>query len=441
MSLAKIVIVGRPNVGKSSLFNWLLGRRVAIVDDQAGVTRDRLSRVMVEQDRYFELIDTGGIGIRDPDNLTDEIEHQIQVGMDQADAVLFVVDAQLGLHAFDHEIATRLRKLGKPVLCVVNKVDGPSHDAKAAEFAQLALPDQISVSTKADRQRDVLLDWIMSYVPLETAVLETPDMKVAIVGRRNVGKSTLVNALAQSDRMIVSEVPGTTRDSVDVRFELDGKAFVAIDTPGFRRRKSVRTNIDFYGTTRAYESIRRADVVLLMFDASEPVSQVDKQLAGYVEEHYRPGIFVVNKWDLYHGNVDSRDWVQYLRDEFRTMQHVPVAFITARDGKNVKRLINDAQRLFKQSQERVATSLLNDLVEQAVSRNPPPLVRNRRPKILYASQIDIQPPTLALVCNHPGAFSAQYRRYLTSFLRDALPFADIPIRLVFPVRRRTTHSK
>ena len=443
MALPQIVIAGRPNVGKSSLFNWLIGRRVAIVDDQPGVTRDRLTRIINEQDRYFELVDTGGIGMVDTDDLTAEIEHQIETGISLADALLFTVDARVGPHAFDQEIAARLRRFDKPILCVVNKVDSPSQEGMAREFHILGFDHLVDVSTKANRNRDAVLTWLVDHFPAvdpDTSV-DDPEMKIAIVGRRNVGKSTFVNSLVHEDRMIVSEVPGTTRDSVDVRFEMDGRAFVAIDTPGLRKSKSVRTDIEFYGLTRARESVRRSDVVLMFFDASEPISRVDKQLVGYIEEHYRPCIFVVNKWDLYHGSVDSEEWVKYLRDEFRTMQHVPIAFVTGKTGKNIHRLVNLSQRLFKQSRQRVTTGVLNSLLQSALDRNPPPLYRQRRPKVFFASQIDVQPPTVAVVCNYPEGFPATYRRYLLGTLRDELEFDEVPIRLFFQSRRERDDAK
>ena len=261
-------------------------------------------------------------------------------------------------------------------------------------------------------------------------------MKIAIVGRRNVGKSTFVNALVKTDRMIVSEVPGTTRDSVDVRFEMDGKSFVAIDTPGLRRRVSVKTDIDFYGLHRAKQSIRRADVVLLFFDAAEPLGRVDKQLCGYVDEHYKPCIFVVNKWDLYHGKVATEEWVEYLRKTFGSMWHVPIAFVTGQTGKNAKTLLNHAQMLFKQARDRITTGQLNALITKALQLNPPPLYRNRRPKIFYATQIGVQPPTIVLVCNDPAAFGKTYRRYLLGILRDQLAFGEVPIKLYLKRRDR-----
>ncbi|HEY6564280.1 MAG TPA: ribosome biogenesis GTPase Der, partial [Pirellulaceae bacterium] len=368
MPLPRFVIAGRPNVGKSSLFNWLVGTRVAIVDDQPGVTRDRITRIVQEDDRYLELIDTGGMGIRDVDDLTEEIERQIQIGIQEADAILLVVDVHEGLQPSDQEAAIRLRRLGKPVLLVVNKADGPSHDAAAEDFRRLGFPDLAVVSTKANRNRQSIWDWIVAHLPPEDegSPPSAPELKVAIVGRRNVGKSTFVNTLACSERMIVSEVPGTTRDSVDVRFELDGKVLIAIDTPGLRKSKSVRTDIDFYSTTRAHESIRRADVVLLFFDATEPVSRVDKKLCGYIEEHYKPSIFVVNKWDLYHDQVPSQEWVDYLRDEFRGMHHAPIAFITGQSGQNVKTLVNHTQMLHKQARSRISTGQLNTVIRAAV---------------------------------------------------------------------------
>ncbi|MEX1224904.1 MAG: GTPase, partial [Pirellulales bacterium] len=261
-----------------------------------------------------------------------------------------------------------------------------------------------------------------------------PEMKIAIVGRRNVGKSTFINTLTESDRVIVSEIPGTTRDSIDVRFELDGKRFVAIDTPGLRKGKSVKTDIDFYGTHRAQRSIRRADVVLMFFDASERISKVDKQLCEYISDNYKPCIFVVNKWDLLAKTMPTEKWVTYVRDNFRTMAYTPIAFITGQTGKNIKATLNHAQMLFKQARARISTGRLNKLVQAAVEHNPPPMHKTRRPKIYYATQVGGEPPTIVLFCNNPAAFSPTYRRYLLNVFRDNLPFAEVPIKLY--LRRR-----
>jgi GTP-binding protein len=236
--------------------------------------------------------------------------------------------------------------------------------------------------------------------------------------------------------MIVSEIPGTTRDSVDVRFEMDGKAFIAIDTPGVRKTKSVRTDVDFYGMHRAQRSIRRADVSLMFFDAAQRISRVDKQLCKYIADNFKPCIFVVNKWDLLAGKVATERWVSYLRDSFSTMWHVPIAFITGQAGKNVKALLNHAQMLFKQSRERITTGELNRLVQHAVERHPPPLFQNRRPKIYYATQVGVQPPTIVLMCNDPRAFAQDYRRYLMSVFRDQLSFGEVPIKLYLHRRTR-----
>ncbi len=436
MKVPQVVIVGRPNVGKSSILNWLAKRRLAIVDDMAGVTRDRMSFLMEEDGRFFELVDTGGMGIVDQDNLTTEVEGQISAGIESADVVLFVVDTQAGLAPLDQEVARRLRYIDKPIICVANKTDSDVVTSQADEFYRLGRGKLICCSTKANRNRQQLLDMILERLPppLQDQAVEVSEMKVAIVGRRNVGKSTFVNTLAKADRMIVSEVPGTTRDSVDVRFELDGKVFTAIDTPGLRKSKSVRTNIDFFGTHRAKRSVRRADVVLLFFDPSQRISKVDKQLAGYIAEQYKPCIFVVNKWDLYRNQMATERWVKYLRDTFRTMWHVPVAFVTATTGKNVKALLNHSQMLYKQSQSRVTTGQLNRLIRDAINHHPPPLHHHRRPKIYYATQVGTQPPTIVLMCNNPSGFSVSYRRYLLGVLRDQLTFGEVPIKMYLKKR-------
>lgn len=431
MGLPQVAIVGRPNVGKSSLFNWLVGKRLAIVDDMPGVTRDRLTYLMCVGERYFELVDTGGMGIEDTDNLTAHVEQQIEAAIDSASLILFVVDTRSGLVPLDYEVAKRLRYVDAPVVCVANKTDAASFDSQADEFYKLGLGKLIKASTLQNRGREELLQAILERLPEGSGGPPTaePVMKVAIVGRRNVGKSTFVNTLAKAERMIVSEVPGTTRDSVDVRFELDGKSFVAIDTPGLRRARSVTTDIDFYSTHRARRSIRRADLVLLFLDAAQPISKVDKQLADYIAENYKPCIFVVNKWDLYAGSMPTEKWVHYLHDTFRTMRYAPIAFITGKTGKNVKALLNHGQMLFKQSCQRVGTGDLNRLLRAAVEANPPPIVHNRRPKILYGTQVDVQPPTIVLVCSSPRDIGKDYQRYLLNVFRDRLPFGEVPIKL------------
>ncbi len=261
-------------------------------------------------------------------------------------------------------------------------------------------------------------------------------MKLAIVGRRNVGKSTFVNTLVKAERMITSEIPGTTRDSVDVRFELDGKAFVAIDTPGFRRRSSLRSDLDYYSTHRAERSIRRADVVLLFFDAAEPISRVEKQLCNYIAGQYKPCVFVVNKWDLLAGRVPAEQWVHQLRDAFRTMPYVPIAFITGRTGQNAQQMLDMAQGLFEQARRRVPTARLNRVLRIALERNPPPLYQQRLPRIYYGTQVAVQPPTLVLFCSQPGAFAEPYRRYLLNVFRQHLPLAEVPIKLYLRPRPR-----
>ena len=441
MGLPQVAIVGRPNVGKSSVFNWLAQKRLAIVDDQAGVTRDRLSYLMSHDDRYFELVDTGGIGCDDVDNLTEQIEEQIQTAIDSADVILFVVDTQTGAMPLDDEVAKRLRHVvDTPVLCVANKTDNESLDPSADAFYKLGRGRLVRTSVTQNRGRRPLLDLIVERLPESVDETVEPvsdtNAKIAIVGRRNVGKSTFINELAGTDRVIVSEIPGTTRDSVDVRFEVDGKIFTAIDTPGLRRRKSVKTDIDFYGLHRAQRSIRRADVVLMFFDASQRISKVDKQLCETIATQYKPCIFVVNKWDLNASSMLTDKWVQYLHDTFRTMPYVPIAFITAKTGKNVKTLVNHAQMLFKQSQSRASTANLNKILRSALEYNPPPLDHHHQSKIYYATQVSTCPPTIVMFCKNPKSFAAPYRRYLLRAMRDNLECGEVPIKLYLRSRDR-----
>ena len=307
MALPKVVIVGRPNVGKSSLLNWLAGRRISIVDDVAGVTRDRVGALAQagdeENPRFFELIDTGGVGMVDRDDLSDDVDRQIDTAMNEASVILFVVDIRDELMPLDEEVAQRLRYLKTPVILVMNKADYPEIDQRGGEFYKLGRGKPIPVSTQQNRNRKALLKLIDEHLPSGDEKRPADAvMKVAVVGRPNTGKSTFINTLAQAERMIVSERPGTTRDSVDVQFELDGLPFLAIDTAGVKRKAKIRESLDFYSIHRAERSIRRADVVLMFLDPTQGISRLDKQLADYIAKEYRPCIFTVNKWDLMVGD-------------------------------------------------------------------------------------------------------------------------------------------
>lgn len=446
MGIPKVAIAGRPNVGKSSLLNWLADRLISVVDPTAGVTRDRVTWIMHEDDRYFEIIDTGGIGIVDSDDLSEDIERHISMGIDEADVLLFVVDAKAGITPLDEEVARRLRRSSKPTMLVVNKCDSPRLDDEAVQFLQLADLPYVTTSVKANRGRDDLIDAIVEMLPPAEdqeqqqgdRMLAPADMRIAVVGRRNVGKSTFINQLAQCERVIVSEIPGTTRDSIDIRFEMDGRAFVAIDTPGVRKRKSLENDIEFYGLVRAQRSIRRADLVLMFFDATQTISRVDKQLVEEIGEHYKPCIFVINKWDrALEEKMTTEKWVKYLMNSFESMRHVPMAIITAKDGRNIRKLINLAQSVHKQANLRMSTARLNKAVRMAIERNQPPMRKNRRPKIYFASQIAGSPPTIVLKCNDSTLLDEAWKRYLLGFLREATPFQEVPIRLVLRGRGET----
>ena len=448
MPVPQVAIVGRPNVGKSSIFNWLIGERISVVDPTAGVTRDRVTYLLDlnsedETPQLIELIDTGGIGIVDEDNLSEHIEEQIQIALRSADLILFVVSAQDGIAPLDEHVSAKLRKLDTPIILVANKADNEKEARNAEEFQRFGW-DVLAVSATQKRGRVRLTETIRETLELtadgnqQTAEeIADPTMKLAIVGRRNAGKSTFINTLLQEERVIASDVPGTTRDAIDIHFELDGKNFLAIDTPGFLRRKGVKTDLQFYSTNRAEKSIFRADVVLLFFEANSQIQAVEQQLIGFIRRAMKPCIFVVNKWDTMVGQMPTERWGEYIRESFPDLSYVPIAFITGKTGKNIKMTLNHAQMLFNQSRQRISTAQLNKLVAEALEYSPPPLHYHRKVKIYYASQVDVTPPTIVLFCNMPDAFSAPYQRYLVNYLRDGLPFAEVPIRLLFRKREST----
>jgi GTP-binding protein len=440
VTLPVVAIVGRPNVGKSSLFNWLAGRRIAIVDPTAGTTRDRLSAAVRADGCAFELTDTGGMGVEDVDRLTDDIERQIGLAIERASVVLFLVDCRSGVMPLDELVADRLRHVTKPVILVANKCDTEKFESQIGEFNKLGHGEPLPVSAEQNRGKVQLLEAIHSHLPDGgTEPTASEALKLAIVGRRNAGKSTFINCLAGEERVIVSEVPGTTRDSVDVRFERDGKAYIAIDTAGVRKKKSLANDLEFYSMHRAERSIRRADVVLLFFDAMLEISRVDKALAEYVIENHKPAIFVVNKWDLTASReVRTGAWGDYLRKNFPSLDFVPIAFITAKNGRNVRQVLQLAQALHEQASARVSTGDLNRVLRWAVEKAAPPMRENRRPKIYFGTQVRTNPPSIVLMTNGPELFDNTYLRYIEKTFRDHLPFTEVPIKLTIRSRHGET---
>lgn len=444
--LPKVAIVGRPNVGKSSLLNMLANRRVSIVDPTPGVTRDRVS-IEIELPPYkkggpiphIELIDTGGYGVYSGDAtyhiLTEAIEAQIDLAIREAQLLLFVVDAQTGPTPLDRTIARLLReKVGheKKLQLVANKVDGPTFEADALEFSSLGLGEPLLVSANTKVGKWVLYEFIRDNVDFDAAMSENvrSEMLLAIIGKRNAGKSTLVNALAGSDRVIASEMEGTTRDSVDVQFQLGDRTFTAIDTAGVRKRKSLQDDIEYYSLHRALRSIRRADVVVLLIDATLPISQVDKKLSQQILEHHKPCLVVLNKWDLVAETTELEDYVKYVEEQLRGLDFCPMVAISAKESDHIEEVIRVAISLHDQANQRVGTGELNGVIKDIMTQRGPSSKLGRMIKVFYATQVDVKPPTIVLFVNHPDVFDHNYQRYMMNQFRDRLPYPEVPIKLV-----------
>jgi GTP-binding protein len=449
MQLPVVAIIGRPNVGKSSLLNALAGRMISIVEPTAGVTRDRISTIIERNNQYFELIDTGGYGVVDSNQLNEHIEQQILRAIESANLVVFMVDIRDGLVPLDKQIAQLLHKHGLDVIGVANKADSAKMFAAATEFSGLGFGEFLCVSAKNNLNKAVLLDRIFEKLTnLKDSRPTEPLMKLAIVGKRNVGKSTLLNAIVGSERVIVSETPGTTRDAVDVRFEKDGKTITVIDTAGIRKKGKMADSIEFYSYVRVTDSIRRADVVLFLIDATEPVSQVDKQLAGFIAEEYKSCIIVINKWDLAKAGQrpdGSRvasppvtgDYEQYLTAQLPGLRYAPIAFTTATEAKNVQAVLDLAAEVFKQTTTHIPTPRLNKAFE-AIRAESIGAARRKTawPKIYYATQIAVNPITILMFVNNPKLLEDNFRRFIVGRLRELLPVKEVPIRLLARPRRK-----
>ncbi len=438
MQLPAIAIIGRPNVGKSTLLNAAAGRRVSVVDDLEGVTRDRVGIFLTHDDRAFELIDTGGIGIVDLQELDEDVERQIQFAIDAADVLIFVVDARAGVTPLDKDIARRLRRLEKPLVFAANKSESDRIRAEIDEFRRLGFGAPIELSAQNREHVSDVLSAAVELLPPEEEEDDTEQptahLKVAIVGRRNAGKSTLVNALAGGDRVIVSEKPGTTRDAIDVWIERDGETWVLIDTAGFARRGGDGGDpIQWYGEHRAMRAIRYCDVVILLLDVTRKIAGLEKRLADAIDEAGKPCLLVANKWDLVE-DTTTGDFDDYFRGTLPHLVRAPLAFISAKDRMNVQKMLNVSKELYAQGDFTLSTGELNRFLNDALEYRSPRIRSSRRPRIYYSTQVGTQPPTFALFVNDPDLFDPAYRRYLTNRFRDRYPVREVPV--VFHFRRR-----
>lgn len=444
MGLPVVAIIGRPNVGKSSLLNALAGEMISIVDPTAGVTRDRVSTFIGRDDKFFELIDTGGYGIVDSDQLSDHIEGQILQAIASADLVLFVVDIREGITPLDTRIAELLRKHKLDVLGVANKADSGRLFPAAGEFIKLGFGEFLCVSAQNNLNKAVLLDTLFERLgPLiEAGAPPQPVMKIAIVGKRNAGKSSIVNAIAGSERVIVSEIPGTTRDAVDVRIEKDGQTLVIIDTAGVRKKGKMANDIEFYSNVRATRSVKRADIVWFLIDATEPVSQPDKALAHLIAEEYKTCIIVVNKWDLAKDVAATGDYEEYLTKVLPGLKYAPISFTTATTGKNVQSTLDLSAELFKQTTMQIGTGRLNKAFEIVkTERSGARRSSAKTPKVYYVTQVATNPVTFMMFVNDPGLFDEAHRRFIAGRLRDLLPIPEVPIRLLARPKGSSRESK
>lgn len=439
MPLPIVAIVGRPNVGKSTLVNRLSGAMDAIVHNEPGVTRDRTYRDAFWLDREFRVVDTGGLVFDDDTEFLPLIRQQVMTALAEASVVIFVVDGQAGPTAADAQIADWLRQQTLPVLLAVNKCESPEQGlAQAAQFWELGMGEPFPLSAIHGNGLGELLDQMLTFLPPVTEEEEEPAINVAIVGRPNVGKSSLLNAFVGESRSIVSPISGTTRDAIDTLVERQGQRYRLIDTAGIRKKKNVDYGPEFFGINRAFKAIRRADVVLLVLDAIDGVTEQDQKLAGRIAEEGRSCVVVVNKWDAVE--KDSYTIYEYqdrVKNRLNFLDWAETIFVSALVGQRVEKIFELVERAAEQHRRRVSTSVINEVLEEAVGWHSPPATRQgRQGKIYYGTQVSSQPPTIALFVNDPQLFKENYRRYVERQFRQTLGFEGTPIRLLWRAKKR-----
>ncbi|MGN0792000.1 MAG: ribosome biogenesis GTPase Der [Christensenellales bacterium] len=436
MSKPLVAVVGRPNVGKSTFFNKIIGKRVAIVEDTPGVTRDRIYGDAEWLDYHFALVDTGGIEPMKEDIISTQMRRQAELAIETADVIIFMVDGREGITAADEDVAEMLRRSHKPIVLAVNKVDHPKFEDTAYDFYALGIGNPITISAEQGLGLGDLLDEVVAYFPKCEAELESDAINIAIVGKPNVGKSSLVNALLGYERTIVSDISGTTRDAIDTPFTWNDNEFVLVDTAGIRRKRAIEDEtVERYSVIRSLGAIRRADVVLIVIDASEGMSEQDVRIAGYVHEEGKASVVIVNKWDIIEKDTHTmNEFKKKLYSDLAFMSYVPMLFISAKTGQRVNKVLELAKYAYNQNSIRISTGTLNDVISEAVTVTEPPSDKGRRLKIYYATQFATNPPTFALVVNDPAIMHFSYQRYLENYLRKSFGLEATPIRLKVRVR-------
>jgi GTP-binding protein len=428
-----VAIVGRPNVGKSTLFNRLAGERIAVVEDLPGTTRDRVYADITWGERELTLIDTGGFEPRPDSDLRQKVKHQAEVAIEEADVILFMVDVLDGVTIPDQETAEALMRSRKPIVLAVNKADNDQRRQQAFQFHELGIGEPIAISAHHGIGVSDLMDEVCTRLPPPEPAAEEPEMlKIAIVGRPNVGKSMLLNAILGQERAIVSEIPGTTRDATDTVFNYGGESMLFIDTAGIRRRGKIEVGIERYSVMRSLNAISRSDVALLVIESAEIMDEQDMHIAGYIHEALKGIVVVVNKWDLARElGVDKTQCASEIKQKVKFFPDAPIVFASAQFGKGIGQVLSAAKRVYQERQKRLPTPLLNEEVNRAIAAHPPPSLWGKQLKLSYVTQPDVNPPTFVFFVNDPRLIHFSYQRYLENSLRKAFGFKGTPLKLIF----------
>ena len=441
MTRSIVAIVGRTNVGKSTLLNRLAGKQIAVVADLPGTTRDRVFAFVSWQGRELTVVDTGGWQADPQGSLEQKVKQQVEAAIAQADVIIFLVDVKDGAIAADEEIADVLRAANKPIILTVNKVDSAKQANQVADFYRLGMGGSIAISAHHNRGIDELMDAVLASLPPEpVSIAESAEAKLAIVGRPNVGKSTLLNALLGDERAIVHESPGTTRDSLDAMMKWDDKEILLVDTAGIKRRGRVDAGVDYYSLLRALQAINRCDVALLLIDASEFITAQDMHIAGYIIEGGKGMMLVVNKWDLVP-REQRQEFKQNLEQRLKFASYTPIIYISAKLGQGINKILPQAWEIWQERQKRIPQSEVGELITQAVNSYPPPRTGSRRLHIARAYQNESQPAAFVLQVNDPKLVHFSYRRYLENKLRQGFGFRGVPLKLIFTKASRKTNKK